>query len=91
MKSTCVKHSCICTSCYRCLPDDELQRRYKSPTRYKNLSSIFVSGKEYGTRTHSVLLIDGSNHITFVEETLMPDFTWKRQQFQNKLICDNTN
>jgi uncharacterized protein with NRDE domain len=54
---------------------------------YKELSSIFISvGKEYGTRTHSVLLIDGSNQITFVEETLMPDFTWKRQSFQNKLI-----
>lgn len=89
MKSTYVKCSYICKiSYYRCLPDDELQKR--CPTRYKNLSSIFVSGNEYGTRTHSILLIDGSNHVTFVEETLMPDFTWKRQQFQNKLICDNT-
>jgi len=66
------------------LPDDELQRR--CPMIYENLSSIFISGKEYGTRTHSILLIDGSNNVTFVEETLMPDFTWKRQQFQNKLI-----
>jgi len=72
---------------YRYLPDDELQKR--CPIIYENLSSIFVSGKEYGTRTHSILLIDGSNHITFIEETLMPDFTWKRQQFQNELICDN--
>ncbi|XP_025995775.1 transport and Golgi organization protein 2 isoform X2 [Solenopsis invicta] len=72
----------------RCLPDDELQR--KCPLRYEDLSSIFVSGKEYGTRTHSILLIDGSNQVTFVEETLMPDFTWKRQQFRNKLICENT-
>ncbi|XP_071574385.1 transport and Golgi organization protein 2 isoform X1 [Temnothorax nylanderi] len=70
------------------LPDDELQRR--CPMKYENLSSIFISGKEYGTRTHSILLIDGSNNVTFVEETLMPDFTWKRQQFQNKLIYDNT-
>ncbi|XP_011698107.1 PREDICTED: transport and Golgi organization 2 homolog isoform X2 [Wasmannia auropunctata] len=68
----------------RYLPDDELQKR--CPIRYENLSSIFVSGKEYGTRTHSILLIDGSNHVTFVEETLMPDFTWKRQQFQNELM-----
>lgn len=73
---------------YRCLLDDELQK--KSPMKYENLSSIFISGKEYGTRTHSILLIDGSNNVTFVEETLMPDFTWKRQQFKNKLICDNT-
>ncbi|XP_036145767.1 transport and Golgi organization protein 2 homolog isoform X2 [Monomorium pharaonis] len=72
----------------RCLPDEELQKR--CPMRYEDLSSIFVSGKEYGTRTHSILLIDGSNHVTFVEETLMPDFTWKRQRFQNNLICKNT-
>ncbi|KAL0113027.1 hypothetical protein PUN28_012336 [Cardiocondyla obscurior] len=70
----------------KCLPDDELQRR--CPMAYKNLSSIFISGKDYGTRTHSILLIDGANNVTFVEETLMPDFTWKRQQFENKLICN---
>lgn len=72
---------------YRCLPDPELQKNY--PTTYEELSSIFVSGDEYGTRTHSVLLIDGSNHVTFVEETLMSDLTWKRQQFQNELIYNN--
>jgi len=72
----------------RYLPDPELQKR--CPTSYEDLSSIFVSaGEEYGTRTHSILLVDSLNQITFVEETLMPDFTWKRQQFQNKLVCDN--
>ncbi|GAB1859026.1 hypothetical protein CAJAP_00013 [Camponotus japonicus] len=71
----------------KCLPDPELQKNY--PTTYEKLSSIFVSGDEYGTRTHSVLLIDGSNHVTFVEETLMSDLTWKRQQFQNELIYNN--
>lgn len=70
---------------FRYLPDSELQKR--CPTRYEDLSSIFVSaGKTYGTRTHSILLVDGSNRITFVEETLMPDLTWKRQQFENNLI-----
>ncbi|XP_014479592.1 PREDICTED: transport and Golgi organization protein 2 homolog [Dinoponera quadriceps] len=69
----------------RYLPDPELQER--SPTRYKELSSIFVSiGKEYGTRTHSILLVDGMNRVIFVEETLMPDFTWKRQQFKTNLM-----
>lgn len=71
---------------YRCLPDDELQKR--CPMRYENFSSIFISELEYGTMTHSLLLVDGLNNITFVEETLMPDFTWKRQQFQNNInIC----
>ncbi|XP_011644020.1 transport and Golgi organization 2 homolog [Pogonomyrmex barbatus] len=78
---------CFLKSKKKYLPDAELQKR--RPAIYKELSSIFVSGKEYGTRTHSLLLIDGSNHITFVEETLMPDFTWKRQQFQDEILCDN--
>lgn len=69
------------------LPDPELQKTY--PTVYEELSSIFVSENEYGTRTHSILLIDGSNHVTFVEETLTSDLTWKRQQFQNELIYSN--
>ncbi|XP_015433873.1 PREDICTED: transport and Golgi organization 2 homolog, partial [Dufourea novaeangliae] len=65
----------------RYLPDPELQRR--CPTKYEELSSVFISGKEYCTRTHSLLLINGNNEITFVEETLMPDLTWKRQIFNN--------
>ncbi|CAK9805326.1 Transport and Golgi organization protein 2 homolog [Anthophora plagiata] len=68
----------------RYLPDPELQRQ--SPKRYKELSSIFVVTEGYGTRTHSILLVNGNNEITFVEETLMPDLTWKRQTFSNKLI-----
>ncbi|CAK9825397.1 Transport and Golgi organization 2 homolog [Anthophora retusa] len=68
----------------RYLPDPELQRQ--SPKRYKELSSIFVVTEEYGTRTHSILLVNGNNEITFVEETLMPDLTWKRQILSNKLI-----
>ncbi|XP_017763714.1 PREDICTED: transport and Golgi organization protein 2 homolog [Eufriesea mexicana] len=71
----------------RYLPDPELHRRY--PTKYKELSSIFVSTDGYCTRTHSILLVSGSNEITFIEETLMPDLTWKRQIFNDKLICNN--
>lgn len=69
---------------FRCLPDPELQKR--SLANYEELSSIFVSVGTYGTRTHSVLLVDASNQVTFVEETRMPDSTWKRQNFQDKLI-----
>ncbi|XP_003701818.1 transport and golgi organization 2 [Megachile rotundata] len=66
------------------LPDPELQKRHLS--RYKELSSIFVSAGEYSTRTHSILLVNGKNEVTFVEETLMPDLTWKRQIFNNNLM-----
>lgn len=69
---------------HRYLPDSELQKR--CPTKYKELSSIFVSADGYCTRTHSILLVNGNNELTFVEETLMPDLTWKRQIFNNKLM-----
>ncbi|XP_076749416.1 transport and golgi organization 2 [Xylocopa sonorina] len=67
------------------LPDVKLEKRY--PTNYKELSSIFVVTGGYCTRTHSIILVNGKNEITFVEETLMPDSTWKRQIFNNKLSC----
>lgn len=69
------------------LPDPELQKRNLS--RYEELSSIFVSIGEYSTRTHSIILVNGNNEVTFVEEMLMPDLTWKRQIFNNNLICKN--
>lgn len=65
------------------LPDPELQKRHSS--RYEQLSSICVSISGYSTRTHSIILVNGKNEITFVEETLMPDSTWKRQIFNNNL------
>nr|XP_031836626.1 transport and Golgi organization protein 2 homolog isoform X2 [Nomia melanderi]XP_031836628.1 transport and Golgi organization protein 2 homolog isoform X2 [Nomia melanderi]XP_031836629.1 transport and Golgi organization protein 2 homolog isoform X2 [Nomia melanderi] len=71
----------------RYLPDPVLQQRH-SPM-YEKLSSIFISGKEYCTRTHSILLVNGNNEIVFVEDTLMPDLTWKCQIFNNNLICEN--
>ncbi|XP_053982256.1 transport and Golgi organization 2 homolog [Hylaeus volcanicus] len=72
----------------RYLPDAELQKR--SPKMYEELSSIFVSlNNDYGTRSHSVLLVTGSGKITFIEETLMPDLTWKRQIFNNNLMPRN--
>ncbi|XP_046824333.1 transport and Golgi organization protein 2 isoform X1 [Vespa crabro] len=70
----------------RHLPDLELQKR--SPNMYVELSSIFVSLADYSTRTHTILMIDGLNQMTFVEETLMPDFSWKRQSFNSTLITN---
>ncbi|XP_051168869.1 transport and Golgi organization protein 2 [Leptopilina boulardi] len=69
----------------RHLPDEELLKR--SPEYYPALSSIFVNSetKTYGTRTHTILLVDGSNKITFIEETLMPDESWKTQKFETFL------
>lgn len=71
----------------RFLPDPELHKR--NPNVYEGLSSIFVSVGDYRTRTHSILLVNGRNEVTFVEETLMSDLTWKRQSFNANLIGEN--
>ncbi|OXU24211.1 hypothetical protein TSAR_016550 [Trichomalopsis sarcophagae] len=67
------------------LPDDELQKR--SPNAFNELSSIFVRHKKenYGTRTHSIVLVDDLNNLTFVEETLKANELWERQIFNNHL------
>ncbi|XP_012269731.2 transport and Golgi organization protein 2 [Athalia rosae] len=67
------------------LPDPELQRR--APNWYEDLSSIFVRvpNVEYGTRTHSILLVDGLNNVTFVEKTLTLNNSWTCQTFKTKL------
>lgn len=70
---------------FRYLPDNELQKR--SPNAFNELSSIFVRHEKenYGTRTHSIVLVDNSNNLTFVEETLKPNKLWERQIFNNHL------
>ncbi|KAJ8916015.1 hypothetical protein NQ315_010883 [Exocentrus adspersus] len=52
------------------LPDEELQRR--SPMAYSGLSSIFVKIKEagYGTRAHSIILVDSDWNFQFIEHAL---------------------
>lgn len=53
----------------------------------KALSSIFVHAEQqnYGTRTHTVILVDASDNVTFVEETMNDDKTWSRQRFVTSL------
>ncbi|XP_011498385.1 PREDICTED: transport and Golgi organization protein 2 [Ceratosolen solmsi marchali] len=65
----------------RHLPDDELKKR--SSQAFNELSSIFVRHEiaKYGTRTHSIILVDDNYQITFVEETLEANSSWKRQTF----------
>ncbi|XP_058794748.1 transport and Golgi organization protein 2 [Phymastichus coffea] len=69
----------------RYLPDDELKKR--SPEAFNELSSIFVRHEmaKYGTRTHSIVLVNHNYQLTFVEETLNSDGTWQRQIFNNQL------
>lgn len=52
------------------LPDEELQRR--APESFEGLCSVFVEFLEagYGTRTHTVVLIDYDWNVEFYESTM---------------------
>lgn len=71
------------------LPDPELQRR--APQSYVDLSSIFVEiEKIYGTRTHTVILVDYDWNVEFYERTMEPTVKemnplWKYTQINAKL------
>jgi uncharacterized protein with NRDE domain len=50
-------------------PDDELPDTGISREREKLLSSIFIQGDDYGTRSSAVLLIGYNNHVLFMEKS----------------------
>lgn len=49
--------------------DYELPSTGLSPAREKMLSSIFIPGADYGTRSSTVLCIDRQNHVFFQERS----------------------
>jgi len=58
-----------------CFPDAQLQSQnpHRSRELQEKLSSCFIefpSQYKYGTRTHTVILIDGMNNVTHIERTM---------------------
>ncbi|XP_064536997.1 transport and Golgi organization protein 2 isoform X2 [Drosophila montana] len=71
-------------------PDAELKRR--APSWGEGLSALNVHIPEhgYGSRTHSLILVDANNRLHFIEETMAgldPNGEWERthieKQFEN--------
>lgn len=54
-------------------PDDKLPNTGFSKDLERFLSSIFINGDDYGTRSSTVLLVDKNNKVTFTEKTYKPD------------------
>jgi uncharacterized protein with NRDE domain len=54
-------------------PDHELPDTGLSQEREKLLSSIFIQGTDYGTRSSAVLLIEHSGHVIFQEKSYKTD------------------
>lgn len=66
-------------------PDVELKRR--APNWGEGLSSlnVHISEHGYGSRTHTVILVDGDNRMHFIEETMAgldPEGEWRRTHIE---------
>ncbi|XP_077290222.1 transport and golgi organization 2 [Arctopsyche grandis] len=68
------------------LPDLELEKR--KPNAHDGLSAVFVNipGAKYGTRTHTIILVDGDDNLDFWEWTMIPgEAEWKLTHLKHKL------
>ncbi|MEQ8201580.1 MAG: NRDE family protein [Syntrophomonadaceae bacterium] len=52
-------------------PDHELPKTGVSLELERLLSSVFIAGENYGTRSTSILLVDRRNHVRFWEKSFM--------------------
>jgi len=59
-----------------CPPDHELPDTGVGVEWERTLSPPFVSSPNYGTRSSSVLLIDSSGKVLFIERTYVPGTKW---------------
>lgn len=50
-------------------PDQQLPDTGVGIERERLLSSLFIAGSDYGTRSSTIVLIDRDNHITFMEQS----------------------
>jgi len=51
------------------------------------LSSIFINGSEYGTRSSTVLLVDRSNHVSFIERSYSKEpKEWKEVAYDFDIV-----
>lgn len=76
----------------RHLPDPVLARR--APDTYEQLSSVFVNVAmaSYGTRTHSIILVDDEGNVEFMEDNLVEpppappaEAEWKSNTYKSRL------
>lgn len=75
---------------FRHLPDPELQRR--APEGFQYLSSVFVKVEAvgYGTRTHTIILVDKEWNVEFIESTMQEPIDvqnpkWNTQTIKSRL------
>lgn len=65
----------VATDRYMCYPDEQLRKQIgRSGELCKYRSSLYVQypdGIRYGTRSHTIILVDRANHVTFYEKRMI--------------------
>ncbi|XP_075158707.1 transport and golgi organization 2 isoform X3 [Haematobia irritans] len=68
-------------------PDAELKRRAPNWGEYLSSLNVSVPGCGYGSRTHTVILVDAHNKMHFIEETMKtedPEGEWSRHHIETQ-------
>ena len=69
-------------------PDNALPDTGIGLTWERILSPLFITSKFYGTRSSSIILIERSDKITFLERTFIPDGAVSREEKTRKFSFD---
>ena len=71
-----------------CPPDNVLPDTGVGLTWERILSPLFITSKFYGTRSSSIVLMERSDRITFLERTFIPDGAVSREEKTRKFSFD---
>ncbi|XP_037937001.1 transport and Golgi organization protein 2 isoform X2 [Teleopsis dalmanni] len=70
-------------------PDVELNRRAPNWGEYLSALNVSVDDESYGSRTHTIILIDNNDVMHFIEETMAgndPDGEWIKTHIEKNIV-----
>ncbi|XP_065366330.1 transport and Golgi organization protein 2 isoform X2 [Calliphora vicina] len=70
-------------------PDTELKRRAPLYGEYLSALNVLIPETGYGSRTHTVILVDANNKMHFIEETMLtesPEGEWSRTHIKKQFF-----
>ncbi|XP_034471953.1 transport and Golgi organization protein 2 isoform X2 [Drosophila innubila] len=68
-------------------PDAELKRRAPSWGEGLSALNVHIAEHSYGSRTHSIILVDAHDKLHFIEETMVgldPNGEWRKTHIENQ-------
>ena len=70
-------------------PDDELKRRAPLYGEHLSALNVLIPETGYGSRTHTVILVDNNNMMHFIEETMLtedPEGQWSHTHIKKQFF-----